>query len=151
MAKFIYKLQNVLELKLKMEDQAKSAFGLAMARLNEEEARLDAIRSRLFEYEESGRKMRENLLNIVDMRDNTRALENLKEQIVEQEKQVARAQREVEAARQKLTEAVQERKIQEKLKENKFEEFKRELNAAESKEIDELVSYTYGERIRAEE
>lgn len=151
MAKFIYKLQNVLEIKLKMEDQAKSAFGLAMARLNEEEARLEALKMRLYEYEESGRKMRENVLNIMDMRDNTRALENLKEQIDEQLKQVTRAQREVELARQKLTEAMQERKIQEKLKENSFEEFKRELNAAESKEIDELVSYTYGERIRAEE
>lgn len=151
MAKFIYKLQNVLEIKLKMEDQAKSAFGLAMARLNEEEAKLEALKSRLFEYEELGRRMREDVLNIMDMRDNTRALENLKEQIEEQMKQVARAQREVELARQKLTEAMQERKIQEKLKENSFEEFKRELNAAESKEIDELVSYTYGERIRAEE
>lgn len=151
MAKFIYKLQNVLEIKLKMEDQAKSAFGLAMARLNEEEAKLDVLKNRLLEYEQMGRKMRENLLNIMDMRDNTRALENLKEQIDEQMKQVVKAQKEVEIARQKLTEAMQERKIQEKLKENSFEEFKRELNAAESKEIDELVSYTYGERIRAEE
>ena len=44
-----------------------------------------------------------------------------------------------------------ERKIHEKLKENSFEEFVREINAAESKEIDELVSYTYGERIKKEE
>ena len=36
----------------------------------------------------------------------------------------------------------------EKLKENSFEEFKREVNSAESKEVDELVSYTYGERIK---
>ena len=148
MAKFIYKLQNVLEIKLKMEDQAKSAFGAAMARLNEEEARLEKLKERRSEYEREGQKMRENVLNVMELRDNNRALENLKEQIAAQEKQVARANREVELARQKLTEAMQERKIQEKLKENKFEEFKQELNAAESKEIDELVSYTYGERIK---
>ena len=41
---------------------------------------------------------------------------------------------------------MQERKTQEKLKENAFEDFKKELNAAESKEIDELVSYRFGRK-----
>lgn len=151
MAKFIYRLQNVLDVKLKMEDQAKAVFGTAMAKLNEEEEKLEALIARREFYENEGRQARENVLNIMDMRDNTRALENLKEQIEQQELEVDRAARSVEIARAKLTEAVQERKIQEKLKENSFEEFKREINAAESKEIDELVSYTYGERIRAQE
>ena len=57
----------------------------------------------------------------------------------------------LERARGKLNEAVAERKIHEKLKENSFEEFVHEVNAAESKEIDELVSYTYGERIKKED
>ena len=38
---------------------------------------------------------------------------------------------------------MQERKVQEKLREKAFEEFKHELAEAETKEIDELVSYTY--------
>ena len=40
-------------------------------------------------------------------------------------------------------EAMVERKTHEKLKEKAFEEFKQELLHEESKEIDELVSYTY--------
>ena len=67
----------------------------------------------------------------------------------EQEKNVEAARKTVEQARLRLTDAMQERKIHEKLKENSFDEFKHEVNAAESKEIDELVSYTYGERIKA--
>ncbi|OYO51514.1 flagellar export protein FliJ, partial [Lachnotalea glycerini] len=47
-------------------------------------------------------------------------------------------------ARIKLYEVMNDRKIHEKLKENAFEDFMKELNAQESKEIDELVSYTYG-------
>ena len=39
---------------------------------------------------------------------------------------------------------MQERKTQEKLKENAFEEFKHELGSEESKEVDELVSYRFG-------
>ncbi len=53
------------------------------------------------------------------------------------------AEKEMEDARAALNEVMQERKVQEKLREKAFEEFKQELAAAETKEIDELVSYTY--------
>lgn len=148
MAVFKYRLQNVLDIKYRMEDQARAAFASAQAKLDEEEAKRDALVGRLHDYEEAGRKMREDILNVYDMRDNTRAIDIIKGQIAAQEKNVAQAQKVVEQARIRLTDAMQERKIHEKLKENSFEEFKREVNSAESKEVDELVSYTYGERIK---
>lgn len=43
----------------------------------------------------------------------------------------------------RLNDAVKERKTYEKLRENAFEDFMQEMNAQESKEIDELVSYSY--------
>ena len=149
MAKFKYKLQNVLDIKYRMEDQAKAVFATAQAKLDEEEAKRDHLIMRRLEYEQKGRELREEILNLTDMRDNDRAIENIKEQIKEQEKHVETARKAVEQARLRLTDAMQERKIHEKLKENSFEEFKHEVNAAESKEVDELVSYTYGERIKA--
>lgn len=145
MAKFLYKMQNVLDVKLKLEDQAKSAYAEAMMKLNEEEAKLQALFLRKEQYEEEGRRMREDSINVNDLRENTHAIENLKEQIVLQEEEVRVAEEGVEVANRLLTKAMQERKTQEKLKENAFEEFKRELNVAESKEIDELVSYRYGQ------
>lgn len=148
MAVFKYKLQNVLDIKFRMEDQAKAAFGTAQAKLNEEEAKKAALILRLKQYEEEGKRLREDALSVLDIRDNSRAIDNIKEQIEAQQKKVDQAAKVVEQARIRLTDAMQERKIHEKLKENSFEEFIRETNAAESKEIDELVSYTYGERIR---
>lgn len=148
MAVFKYKLQNVLDIKLRMEDQARAYFASAQAKLNEEEEKRDALIARRVEYEEAGKRMREDVLNVLDMRDNNRAIENIKEQIKVQQKAIDQAAKVVEQARIRLTDAMQERKIHEKLKENSFEEFKREINAAESKEVDELVSYTYGERIK---
>lgn len=145
MAKFIYGMQNVLNLKLDMEDQAKSAFADRMAELNVQEEALNQLIARRTFYEEEGRRMRESTLDVNEMRDNARAIDNLKEQVVAQEIRVDDARANVERARVKLQEAMQERKIQEKLKENAFEEFVREQNAAESKEIDELVSYRFGQ------
>lgn len=146
MAKFIYKMANVLDIKLKMEDQAKSAFAEAMGRLNEEEAKLQLLGDRLAFYENQGREFRRDTVDVANLRDNKKALDNIKGQISMQEDRVASARRGVERARLKLTEAMQERQTHEKLRENAFEEFKREINAAESKEVDELVSYRFGQK-----
>ena len=53
------------------------------------------------------------------------------------------AEKNVEAARKHLNDVMTERKTHEKLKERTFEEFKQEIQYAENKEIDELVSYSY--------
>ena len=45
-----------------------------------------------------------------------------------------------------LEEVMKERKTYEKLREKSFEEFKAEVNHEESKEVDELTSYTYGQK-----
>ena len=60
--------------------------------------------------------------------------------------EVHKAERALEDARKALNEVMMERKTHEKLKEKAFEQFKAELNAEESKEIDQLVSYTYNNR-----
>lgn len=80
--------------------------------------------------------------------DNRNALLQMDDYIAFQRIQVSKAEAKLEEERQKLQEAVQERKIQEKLRENAFEVFIREENARESKEVDELVSYTYGQKRR---
>ena len=60
--------------------------------------------------------------------------------------QVHKAEAELEDARRKLNEIMQERKTYEKLREKAFIDFLNEMRAAESKEIDELVSYSYNNK-----
>ena len=43
MAKFVYKLQNILDIKLKMESQAKTQFAAAVSKLREEEEKYDML------------------------------------------------------------------------------------------------------------
>lgn len=95
---------------------------------------------------EEGRKLRESGLNVRDILENRDAIENMKRLITAQQRTVEKAEKVLEEAREKLTEAMKESKTQEKLKEKAFESFMKEENARESKEIDELVSYTYGQK-----
>ena len=146
MAKFVYRMQNILNIKEKLETQAKNEFAEARVRLDEEIDKLRAIENRKKAYEEEGRALRQSAINIQDLNDNKYAIDRMDEQIMAQNKRVEKAQKNLEAARDRLTEAMQETKVQLKLRERAFEDFKKELNAAESKEVDELTSYTYGQK-----
>lgn len=147
MAKFLYRMQNVLNVKEKMEEQAKMEYGFARIRLTEEEEKRDALIARRAFYEEEARKALVEKLDVQKMAENKEAILRMDEFILIQEAAVAEAEKKLELCRQHLQESMQERKIQEKLKENAFEEFLEEEKAKESKEIDELTSYIYGQRI----
>ena len=146
MAKFRYRMQSILEIKKKLEEQAKNEFAAARAALNEEEDKLEQLKKRKEAYEDEGHALRENTLNIMDIIENKEALLRMDEFIADQQLNVKRAQDRMEKARLALQSAMQESKTQEKLREKAFEQFVKEENARESKEIDELVSYTYGRK-----
>lgn len=145
MAKFIYRLQNVLNIKYRLETQEKTAYAQALAKLAQEEAKFNELLARRNAYEEELRQAAKDKLEIFKMRKLVEAIEVMKELIKQQYLNVKIAQKNVEAARARLNAAMQERKIHEKLKENAFEEFKLEIAAEEKKEIDELVSFTYND------
>lgn len=146
MAKFVYRMQSILNIKSQMENQAKMELGQAQRRLSEEEERLEALYVRKESYLEEGRKLRLDSLKVQSLRDNEYAVARMEEFIEAQKENIKRAEQLVEEARQKLQEIMQERKMQEKLREKAFKQFIREENAKESKEVDELTSYTYGRR-----
>ena len=148
MSKFVYRMQNILNLKYKLEDQAKMEFAAARRLLTEEEEKLELLYRRKDSYEEEGRRLREDALAVMDILENRNAILQMEDFIELQKLEVAKAEDALEIERQKLQEVMQERKVQEKLREKAFEAFVKEENAKESKEIDELVSYTYGQRKR---
>ena len=144
MAKFFYKMQNILDIKLKLETQAKNEYAVANAELAEEEDKLRVLKERRQGYEAHLAQLYSDRLDLKEISEAADAVEIMKYHIGLQEENVRRAGRKVEVAREKLQEAIKERKTHEKLKENAFEEFKLEVAASESKEIDELVSYRHG-------
>lgn len=143
MAKFIYKMENILDIKYKLESQAKTNYANAKAKLDEQQKILRKLIARQTAYENELRKLMSERLDILEIKMCKIAIEKAKTDVKDQIIQVSLAERNLEQARIKLYEVMNDRKIHEKLKENAFEDFKKDLNAQESKEIDELVSYTY--------
>lgn len=144
MAKFTYRLTSVLNIKLQMEEQARMEFGQAAQNLRTEEERLEALYVRREECLEEGRKLRNEGIDILKIKENEQAIKVTDDLIIGQKERIKVAGRALERARVKLTEAMQERKAQEILKEKAFEAYLEEEKQAEAKEIDELVSYRYG-------
>ena len=144
MAKFFYKMQNILDIKEKLETQARNDYAVANAALAEEEAKLNSLKDRRDDYEERLKESYNGRLDLNNITEYDDAVEIIKYHIRIQEVNVTKAQKQVDITREKLQEAMQDRKTHEKLKENAFEAFKQEVAASESKEIDELVSYRHG-------
>ena len=143
MAKFVYRMQNILNLKEKLESQEKIAFSLANQRLLEEQGKLSALMIRKADYEAQLKEMTQGTLSIRDIKICKESINAMKSKIRDQLIEVSRAQKELEIARRRLDEIMKERKTHEKLREKAFENFKEEIKAEESKENDQLVSFTY--------
>lgn len=146
MARFRYRMQNILDIKSKLEEQEKNNFATAQRKLAEEEELLKTAIEKRERLAEEARRMRGETLNILELKENEYARKYAEEQVKKQQLNVVVAQKNVEVARLRMQKAVQERKIHDKLKEHAFEEFLQEENAAELKEIDQLTSYTHGKK-----
>lgn len=145
MARFQYRMQNILSIKEKMESQAKNEYASAnMALLNEKE-QMNALLGRRTYYENRTRKcLQEDSLNLQAVKDTKIAIRSLDEMLRKQLEKVKKAEAELEKRRVTMTELMKERKTHETLKEQAFEEFMMEEKRSESKQIDELTSYVYG-------
>jgi flagellar FliJ protein len=151
MAKFFYSMQNILDIKLKLEESAKQEYADARHRLNEEEDKLQRLRDRKAEYLTAYQNALLGNLDFLEIEECSHAIDVMDDLIELQNEEVKKASKELEKARQKLNQVMQERKMHEKLKEKKFDEFLVELNASENKETDEVVSYQYNSSGKEEE
>ena len=144
MARFVYSMQNILDMKEKLERQEKNDYSRANVRLLEAQDELERLKDRQREQEE---KLRQNLkesMNVRQIKEAENAVEIIKMYVKQQIICVKQRERELEEARTRLALARRERKTFEKLREKAFQQFMEEENKKEQKEVDELVSYRYG-------
>ncbi|MDR2547163.1 MAG: flagellar export protein FliJ [Lachnospiraceae bacterium] len=146
MAKFIFRMQSILNIKSRLEEQAKQEFALARRALDEAQERLRALYGRKDDYLEEGRKLQDDRLHVQDIIDNRTYIMTIEGYIDLQQIAVERAEKLLEEARLKMTEATKERKTYERLREKAFAEYVREEDIREMKEVDELTSYKYAVR-----
>ena len=99
MAKFIYRMQNILDIKLKLESQAKIAYSQANAALREEEAKLLKLFERKNAYDNRAKELVEGKIDLLEIKKCRQAIESMKVLIRRQMMQVQVAEKNVEAAR----------------------------------------------------
>lgn len=143
MAKFIFHMNHILELKYKLEEQEKILYSEARRKLTEEEEKLNNYEKQKLGYENQYRELLNARLDVVLIRNIQAAINTMKNKIKNQKLAVMNANKSLEVARVRLNKAMIERKTYETLKEKAFEQFKKEVEQAEQKEIDELVSYKF--------
>lgn len=143
MKKFRYSMESVLQIKLKLEDQAKIAYGTARMKLTQEEENLEKLKKRQRLLEAELRELRAGILDLYQIIQCEQAIEYTKTKIKQQLTVVRNAAHRLEVARIRLNDAMVGRKTQERLKEKAFEEYIQEFDAEERKEVDELNSFNY--------
>lgn len=147
MARFRYRMQSILEIKGKLEVSAKQVYAEKKALLDAEEKKLDALIVRKGEYERKAHDLLQGKLDFLEIEENRSAIIKMDDYIREQRQNVYQAEQEMEKARLELEEIVKDRKVHESLREKAFEDFLEDEKKNESKEVDELTSYTYGKKV----
>lgn len=143
MARFRYRMQNILDLKFKLEEQAKIAYGIAQQKHAAEEEKLQEMVVRRASYERKLKKLMDGPMDLKEISVTRQAADSMRILVRRQMVEVHKAELELEAARKALTEVMQERKMHEKLKEKALFEYKKEQEYEEGLAVDQLVSYTY--------
>ena len=133
-------MQNILELKQKIEEQEKANFGMATARFNEEQQKLRDLMIKQAGYERQLKELSVGNIDIKAIKTTKSAITSMKVALRDQMIEVSKAQKAMENARKKLNAVMMERKMHEKLREHAFEEFLNEVDYEENKITDELVS-----------
>ncbi len=147
MARFVYRMQSVLNIKQKTESQTKMEFAVAQTELNKQLDILEEYISRKERYLQEAEELRnEESLKLQEILDNQYATAQMDVMIKQQSMVVKQYEDRLEKVRIKLTKNIQERKMQETLRDKAFAEYLEEEKQEEAKENDQRTSFTYGQR-----
>lgn len=143
MARFQYNMQNILDIKVKLEDQAKSSYGEAKRKFEIQQEIYREIEAKKKFYEQKRKEIMTHQLIVSEMKYYENCVQVMKDIMKKQELFLEQAKLEVSRKEQEMQKAVMERKTQEILREKKLEQFMMELKQQEDKENDQLVSFKY--------
>jgi len=142
--KFRYRLEKILDLKKKKEDDEKEKLAKLLAEEERErqlkaqlEAQLASVRAELKERQRNG------TLDINGLRFFPQHIKHLENLILNQELRLKELAIRILEQRQNLMRAAQERKTYEKHRETSQETWQAEIDAAEAKMLDELATLKY--------
>ena len=147
MKPFVFKLEALRKIRLRKEEEQQQQLAIAAGKYKTALEDLQMLQQRFDRLLLGSEKQKSSGTTISMLIAYETYLQNLQSRVSEQTQFVNELNAERQAALQALEEAMKERKIHEKLRENAFEEFVTEEKRSEGKEVDELTSYVYSQRI----
>ena len=143
MARFKFRLQALLNIKVQMEDGLKNELGKALHKLEDEKNILKGIQDDREKCIDRFNDKSSKGVSIAKLKEYTVFISYLKNRMELQKDNINYAQESVDNYREQLVKIVQERKILEKLKEKKYQEYMKEELKEEQKFADEIASYKF--------
>ncbi|WP_058485155.1 flagellar export protein FliJ [Defluviitalea phaphyphila] len=143
MKRFIFTMDNVLNIREKLEEKKKQEYGKALNKLqNEIEKKENLIKETNTFLQILSNKIEEKIHSNEVILCN-QYINYLKEKIDDQEKIVQDAEQYAQKKQEELLEAVKKKKMLETLKEKRLIEFLQEMNRKEQIINDEIVNFKY--------
>lgn len=145
MPRFRFRLQKVLEYRRQREDQAKFAFAKAKADHEAQSSLVTTLRSAIDRHEKSlytGKKLTEGDIWLW-----RQYRKRLLQDLEKAEMRLMELARLMNTRRRELVERSKERKLLERLRTQQELEFRREANAREQREYDEMATIRYAHNI----
>jgi len=143
MAKFNFRLQQYLGIKEQLEEQKELEYAKALRLVEEEKYRLNFMIQNLKNTVLTLREAVKASIDTYIILQHNNSIERMKHHIAAQRERLKAAEEFAEIKRLELVEAMKERKALETVKENARETFLKEVDIAERKITDELVSFKY--------
>ena len=143
MAKFNFKLQNLLDIKEKLENQKKNELAQAIEKLNKYKKQKEDVE---FEKKNILNEMKQSIERKISADGIKKANDYmvfLKKVLIQIEKNINISEKVVDKKREELMKIISERKTYEALKEKALEEFIKEENMKEQKILDEIGGYKF--------
>lgn len=140
MKKFTFGLDTVLDYKNQILSNLKLEHGKIIAELNQQEAILEDLKKRYFEYVNDFNAKKLSGITIIEARAFEMYIKQIDDQIKFQTNKIAQIRKLEEKKRQEVIEAKREAAAIEKLKEKKIEQYNKDVKKKEELFIEEFVS-----------
>ncbi|MGL5331053.1 MAG: flagellar export protein FliJ [Peptostreptococcaceae bacterium] len=138
MNKFKFRLQKVLDIKVKNEEEVKIKYSKTQGEKVIVEKELESLKSNYDKYSNINK-----IDDVITQKITANYLNSLSYSIDLANKELQEKQRELKEVKEELINKQIERKSLEKLKENKFKSYKKEEERKEQNENDEFAIYSY--------
>ncbi|KPU44691.1 flagellar biosynthesis chaperone [Oxobacter pfennigii] len=140
MAGFVFRLQKVLEHRMRLEDEKKQAFVKSRQEYLKELDVLNTLKDKLDECLSCGWK---NSMNIFSYISKQNYIVFMEDNIEDQEKRLSVLETIMERKKTEFNESQKNRKVLEKLKEKAYKEYMQEQDRVEQQQNDEFALYGY--------